>query len=267
MRTVYLIAVNVFKESVRDKVLYNLVVFAVLLISISYLLGQLTATGPQDHQGPWPVVDLDLRTADRDFHRHRTGLEGGREAQHLRALSKPMRRSELVLGKYCGLVLTLAINVAVMTIALYAVLAYIGWIADPSAVLASPAPPTDPAMMKAIVLIMMELMLVTAIALFFSTFSSPFLSAMLTVGLWVIGHFNEDLRNVGSVVGSPVAAGVGRALYYVLPNFSAFDIKAQVVHGQPVSLGYVGLTTLYGLTYLAFLLVAAVTIFSRRDFK
>ena len=90
---------------------------------------------------------------------------------------------------------------------------------------------------------------------------------MLTAGIWVIGHFNEDLRNLGNVVGSPVAAWVGGTLYYLLPNFSAFDVKAQVVHGQAVSLGYVGLTGLYGLTYLAFLLVAAVTIFSQRDFK
>jgi ABC-type transport system involved in multi-copper enzyme maturation permease subunit len=263
-----LIAVNVFKESVRDKVLYNLVVFAVLLISISYLLGQLTAG--QDLK---IIKDLGLSSISifglviAIFIGIGLVWKEVEKRSIYALLSKPMRRSELVLGKYCGLVLTLAINVAVMTIALYAVLAYIGWIADPSAVLASPAPPTDPAMLKAIVLIMMELMLVTAIALFFSTFSSPFLSAMLTVGLWVIGHFNEDLRNLGAVVGSPVAAGVGRALYYVLPNFSAFDVKAQVVHGQPVSLGYVGLTTLYGLTYLAFLLVAAVTIFSRRDFK
>jgi ABC-type transport system involved in multi-copper enzyme maturation permease subunit len=263
-----LIAVNVFKESVRDKVLYNLVVFAVLLISISYLLGQLTAG--QDLK---IIKDLGLSSISifglviAIFIGIGLVWKEVEKRSIYALLSKPMRRSELVLGKYCGLVLTLAINVAVMTIALYAVLAYIGWIADPSAVLAAPAPPTDPAMLKAIVLIMMELMLVTAIALFFSTFSSPFLSAMLTGGLWVIGHFNEDLRNLGAVVGSPVAAGVGRALYYVLPNFSAFDVKAQVVHGQPVSLGYVGLTTLYGLTYLAFLLVAAVTIFSRRDFK
>jgi hypothetical protein len=90
---------------------------------------------------------------------------------------------------------------------------------------------------------------------------------MLTAGLWVIGHFNDDLRNFGAVVRSPTAAWVGRALYYVLPNFAAFDIKAQVVHGEAVSLGYVGLTILYGLTYLALLLVAAVTIFSRRDFR
>ena len=77
----------------------------------------------------------------------------------------------------------------------------------------------------------MELLLVTAIALFFSTFSGPFLSAALTFGLWVIGHFNADLRNFESVVESRAAAYLARGLYYVLPNFAAFDVKAQAVHG------------------------------------
>jgi ABC-type transport system involved in multi-copper enzyme maturation permease subunit len=142
-----------------------------------------------------------------------------------------------------------------------------GWAATPLVRSSWPAPAADPAMLKAILLIMIELMLVTAIALFFSTFSSPFLSAMLTIGLWVIGHFGDDLRNFGTIVGSPVAASIARGLYYVLPNFSAFDVKAQVVHGQAVPLLYVGLTSLYGLTYLALVLVGAVVIFSRRDFK
>ena len=69
------------------------------------------------------------------------------------------------------------------------------------------------------------------------------------------------------VVNSPVAAWLARALYYALPNFAAFDVQSQVVYGQPVSAQYIALTALYGVTYLAFVLAAAVTIFSRRDFK
>jgi hypothetical protein len=130
-----------------------------------------------------------------------------------------------------------------------------------------PAPATDPSMLKALLLIVVELMLVTAIALFFSTFSGPFLSAVLTLGLWVIGHFNADLRNFEAVVDSRAAAWIARGLYYVLPNFAAFDVKSQVVHGQPVAPGYLALTVLYGATYLTLILVGAVAIFSRRDFK
>jgi ABC-type transport system involved in multi-copper enzyme maturation permease subunit len=268
MRVIRHVAVNVFKESVRDKVLYNLVVFAVLLISISYLIGQLTA-------GQDMKIIKDLGLASISVFGLAIAIFIGiglvwKEVEKrsiYTLLAKPMRRGEFVLGKYCGLVLTLLVNVGVMTAAFYAVLAYMNWAVDPDIKLSWPAPAIDPAMLKAIVLIMIELMLVTAIALFFSTFSSPFLSALLTVGLWVIGHFNDDLRNVGAVVRSPAAATLLRGLYYVLPNFSAFDVKAQVVHAQTVPLGYVALTALYGVTYIALVLAGAVTIFSRRDFK
>ena len=84
---------------------------------------------------------------------------------------------------------------------------------------------------------------------------------------YVVGHFNADLRNFESVVDSSVAVYLARALYYVLPNLAPFDVKAAVVHGEPVSLGYVAMTTWYGAAYVAALLLAAVFIFARRDFK
>ena len=112
-----------------------------------------------------------------------------------------------MLGKYCGLTLTLAANMAVMAVALYAVLAYMAWGVSPDARAAWDAPALDPALLKAMVLIFAELMLVTALALFFSTFSSPMLSAALTFGLYIVGHFSADLRNFQQVVDSPAAAG------------------------------------------------------------
>jgi hypothetical protein len=159
------------------------------------------------------------------------------------------------------------INVAVMTAAYYAVLAYMQVISPANLRASWPAPATDPALLKAIALIVVELMLVTAIALLFSTFSSPFLSAMLTTAVWVIGHFNQDLRDYGATIPSPLAAWLARGVYYVIPNFSAFDVKLQVVHAQAVPLGYIGFTMAYGLTYIALVLVTAVIVFSKRDFK
>ena len=125
-------------------------------------------------------------------------------------LSKPIERYQLVLGKYLGLVLTLAVNVAVMAVALYAVLAYMAWMRRSGARPAWEAPALDPALLKAIALIFVELALVTAIALFFSTFSTPMLSAALTFGLFVAGHFSADLRNFNEVVDSPAAATLAR---------------------------------------------------------
>src|SRR5687768_3515260 len=149
-------------------------------------------------------------------------------------LSKPVRRSEFIVGKYAGLALTLLVNVSIMTIAFYAVLAYLDTQFSDKVRDSWPASATDPAMLKAIVLIFVELLLVTAVALFLSTFSSPFLSAALTFGLWIIGHFNADLRNFEAVVESRPAAYIARGLYYILPNFAAFDVKTQVVHALPV---------------------------------
>lgn len=261
MRAIGHVAVNVFRESVRDRVLYNLVVFGALLIGASYLIGQLTA-------GQDVKIIKDLGLAAISIFGLLIAVFIGiglvwKEVERrsiYSLLSKPVRRYEFVLGKYAGLALTLFVNVLIMTVAFYLVLAYLGT-QFPA------ARATDPAMLLAIGLIVLELLLVTAIALFFSTFSGPFLSAALTFGLWVIGHFNADLRNFESVVESRAAAYLARTLYYVLPNFAAFDVKAQVVGAVPVPWPYVGLTTLYGVIYITLLLTASATVFARRDFK
>ena len=268
MRAISSIALNVFRESVRDKVLYNLVFFAVLLIAASYLLGQLTAG--QDLKiikdlglaatavfGVFIAVFIGIGLVSKEVER--------RSVYSL--LAKPIRRHEFIAGKYVGLVLTLFVNVAVMAVALYAVLGFLSWIELDSVKKSWDAPATDPALVAAIFLIFVELSLVTAIALFFSTFSTPILSAVFTFGLYIVGHFNADLKNFENVVESKAAAYLARGLYYVLPNLAAFDIKTEVVHGHAVPAAYVLMTTGYGALYIAALLAAAMVIFSRRDFK
>ena len=110
-------------------------------------------------------------------------------------------------------------------------------------------------------------MLVTALALFFSTFSSPLWATLLTLGFWVAGHFNADLRNFGAIVDSTAAVWLARAIYYVIPNLAPFDVKAEVVHGIPVAASHVGYTVAYAALYIGILLTASITIFGRRDFK
>jgi ABC-type transport system involved in multi-copper enzyme maturation permease subunit len=268
MDVIRYVAVNVFRESVRDRVPYNLVLFAILLMGASYLIGQLTAG--QDVKiikdlglaaisifGLFIAVFIGIGLVSKEVERRSI----------FALLAKPVSRSQFIAGKYLGLVFTLAANVAVMVVAMYAVLAYLGWNQSELARAAKTIPVTDPAMLKAVLLIFVELMLVTAVALFFSTFSTPMLSAALTVGLYIAGHFNADLRNFDQVVDAPAAVWLARGLYHVLPDLSAFDVKAQVVHGLPVTAGYLAWTIGYGLAYIAGLLVASTVIFSRRDFK
>src|SRR3989442_11446185 len=134
MKATFAIAVNVFRESVRDKILYNLVLFAILMIGASYLLGQLTAG--QDIKiikdlglaatslfGLFIAVFIGIGLVSKEVER--------RSIYSL--LAKPIRRSQLVVGKYGGLMLTLTVNVAIMTASLYAVLAYMSWGVTPEA--------------------------------------------------------------------------------------------------------------------------------------
>jgi len=262
------IAINGFRESVRDKVLYSIVAFALVMIGASYLIGQLTAG-----QDVKIMKDLGLSSISIFGLFMATFIGIGLVSKEVERrsiyglLAKPVRRHEIVLGKFAGLTLTLLVNVAVMTLALYAVLAYVGAGENELVRKAREAPAVDPALMKAVVLILVQLMIVTAIALFFSTFSTPIVSAGLTLGLYVAGYFSQDLRNFDQAVGSKAAQWLARGLYYVLPNLAPFDVASQVVHGVPVPWKYMALTITYGFVYIAILLIAGATIFSQRDFK
>jgi ABC-type transport system involved in multi-copper enzyme maturation permease subunit len=268
VRVTAAIALNVFRESVRDKVFYNLVLFALLMTASSYLIGQLTAG--QDVKiikdlglaatsmfGLFIAVFIGIGLVSKEVER--------RSIYSL--IAKPVSRGQLVLGKYCGLALTLAVNVGMMSVALYAVLTYSSWGASPAARAAWDAPALDPALLKALALIYVEIALVTAVAVFFSTYSSPMLSAIFTLGIYVAGQFNTDLKHFDEIVGSPVAAAIGKACYYLLPDFARFDVKLAVVHGIPVSGAYLVSAAAYAAAYIAALLFGAMLLFSRRDFK
>jgi ABC-type transport system involved in multi-copper enzyme maturation permease subunit len=268
MKATAAIAVNVFRESVRDKVLYNLVLFAIVMIGASYAIGQLTAG--QDVKiikdlglsatsvfGLFIAVFIGIGLVSKEVDR--------RSIYSL--LAKPVERWQLVVGKYAGLVLTLAVNISVMAVALYAVLAYMRWGVSAQVEQAWDAPALDPALLKAVYLIFAELALVTAIALLFSTFSTPMLSAAFTFGLTIVGQYSTDLRNFQDVLDSPVAQRVARGLYWLLPNLGQFDIKSQVVHGQHVGARYLAGVSVYSALYIGFLLLVSAVVFSRRDFK
>ena len=267
-RVIGLVAYHVFKESVRDKVLYNLVIFAILLISASYLIGQLTAG-----QDVKIIKDLGL-AASSVFGLFIAVFIGvglvwkevdRRSVYNL--LVKPIRRHEFIVGKFLGLAGTLLVNLAVMAAALYLVLALMAWRQPALVKAAVDAPVVDPGLLVAFVLLYVQLLVVTSVAICFSTFSSPMLSAAFTFGLYVVGHFNADLAHFENVVNSPSAAWLAKAMYYLLPNLAPFDVKTAVVHGQAVPAGFVLLTAGYGVLYVAAMITLAALIFSRRDFK
>ncbi|HEY3884796.1 MAG TPA: ABC transporter permease [Vicinamibacterales bacterium] len=268
MNTIRAVAGAVFRESVRDRVFYNLVLFAVLLVGASILLGQLTAG-----QDVKIIKDLGLSATSIFglFIAIFVGIQLVSKEVERRSvyplLAKPVRRSELIAGKYAGLLLTLLVNMVVMTVALYGVLFILARGVPLNIQGAWDAPAMDPALLKAFALIFVDLAVVTALALFFSSYSSPMLSAVFTLGIYVAGQFSGDLRHFDQTVSSPAAIALAKACYYVLPDFSKFDVTLAVVHGIPVSAGYVAFSAAYAAVYIAALLFGAMVIFARRDFK
>jgi len=262
------VALAVFRESVRDRVFYDLVFFAVLLVAASILIGQLTAG-----QDVKIIKDLGLSATSVFglFIAIFVGISLVSKEVERRSVyplfAKPIRRSEFIAGKYAGLLLTLLVNTIVMTVALYAVLYLLSRGVPARVQSAWDAPALDPALLKAIALIYVEIAVVTAVALFFSTYSSPLLSAVFTLGVYVAGQFNTDLKRFDQIVGSPALATLGKALYYVLPDFARFDVKLAVVHGIPVSALYLVSSAAYAAVYIGALLFGAMVLFSRRDFK
>jgi ABC-type transport system involved in multi-copper enzyme maturation permease subunit len=264
------VAWHVFKENVRDRVLYGIVGFAVLLVSASFLIGQLT--GGEDVK---IIKDLGLTAIELAGLFMSVFIGVGLVAREIERrsifslLAKPLPRWEFIVGKYLGLVLTLVVNIAAMTSALYVMLGYLDWQALAVERRAWDAAPMDPRLLVAVLLIGAELALLTALALFFSTFSSSaLLSAAFTLGLFITGLFSADLRSFGEIVDvSPTAARLVGMLGWIVPAFSAFDVKAQVVHGLPVSATFVLYTLGYAALYVGALLCGAVSVFSRREFK
>jgi ABC-type transport system involved in multi-copper enzyme maturation permease subunit len=252
------IARNAFREAVRDRVLYNLVLFVLLLIAGAIFLGELSAG-----QEAKIIVDLGL-SAMLLFGAFIAIFVGVGlvykeiERRTLYAiLSKPIGRGQFLLGKYLGLCATLLVNIVVMGIGLSLALAYVrrGW---------------DPLIGKvwpAILLIFFELAILTGVALLFSSFSSPALSALLTFFVFVIGHFSADLKSLATSSGSAPARFVFRALYYLLPNLSNYSVITPAAHGLTPDAGSILMAIVYAIVYNAVLLAAATLIFSRRNFK
>jgi ABC-type transport system involved in multi-copper enzyme maturation permease subunit len=268
MRAIALVAGAVFRESIRDRVPFGMVIFAALLMAASFLIAQLTAG--QDMKiikdlglaalsvfGLLIAVFIGIGLVSKEV--ERKSIYG--------LITKPISREQFILGKYAGLVFTLIANIAAMTLVMYGVLFYMDRIAPAAVRLSWPAPAMDPRLLIAVVLMLAELMVVTALALFFSTFSSPLLSTLLTLGVWTAGHFDDDLRQFNQVVDAPIAAWIAKGLYYVLPNLAPFDVKAEVVYGMPVAASHVAYTLAYAALYIGVLLLGAIAIFRRRDFK
>lgn len=253
-----LVARNTFRESVRDRVLYNLIFFALLMIGSSLLVGELA-------MGDLQKVIADIGLSAMRFFGMLIAIFIGIQLVYKEIerrtiyglLAKPLRRAELVLGKFFGLGTTLAVNVAVMLAGIVLAVVVVGGGYAPQVVSVLPAA----------YLIFLELLVTTAIALAFSTLSSPALSALFTFLLYIAGNFSSNLSEMAAMSESSMTKGVLTAIHYALPNLSFFNAIGVASSGTMVPGARLLAATLYALVYCSILLSIAVLVFERRDFK
>ncbi|MBV9242359.1 MAG: ABC transporter permease [Acidobacteria bacterium] len=250
------IARNAFREAVRDRVLYNLILFVLLITASAIFLGELTAG-----QEARVIVDLGL-SASLVFGTFISIFVGvslvWKEIEKKTVysiFSKPIGRAEFVIGKYLGLCATLLVNVAVMGLGISLAEAYVGGTQYLGPI------------WGALSLIYLELTITTAVAIVFSSFSTPALSALLTFFIFLIGHFSSSLRELAENLGSRGAILFFSAIYYGLPNLAHFGFIANTASGETATWTLIGNCALYAVVVDAVLLAIAVLIFSRRDFK
>jgi ABC-type transport system involved in multi-copper enzyme maturation permease subunit len=259
---IWAIALNTFREASRNRVLYGIAVVAFLAIMGALVLGEMSLHEESRVARDVGLGGVSLFGALTAIVLGISLLYGEIQRRTIHTIvSKPIHRFEFVLGKYLGMALMLAVIVAVFTASM-ALLLYLQDV------------PFDAAVAKAVVLSFVEVLLVAAVAIFFSSFSSPFLSGIFTLGIFILGRTTGAMREAladdkfdGLIeVGLRVGTNVLPDLHLFSISGSAVDGQHVSVHGDFVSWGYVAGASAYGLLYIAALLIVAMVIFSRRDF-
>ncbi len=249
------LAVNTFREAIRNKLLYTLLGFGILMIGSGVLLATLS------------YVEVDEILQDMGMGAIRFFSAGiaifiGIGLIHdevdrrtiFTILSKPVSRTEFLVGKWAGLTFTVWLQLALMALAF----GIVSWMAGA---------PLGADHAVAIALIGLELMLLVAIATLFSAFTTPMLAALFSVGLWMIGHFSRDLRALGEQSDLESVSTMADFIFRVMPDFEVFNKTLEAVHGLPILASEIWMAIVYALGYTICTLLLGSMIFSRRDFK
>ena len=258
MRRAWVVALNTFREAVRDRVLYNLVFFALAMIAASILVGQVSI-GIEE----MVIVSLGLSAISVIGLLIAVFIGVGLVSKEMdkrtlyALLAKPVRRWEFLVGKFGGLVLTLTVNTAAMAIGLFLALKLVKTSGE---ALEGPV-------LVAVYFILLKLALVVALALLFSCFTTPLLSILYTVGLYIAGLFVTEMRTLQSDRMSQALRVAFRWLSYLLPNFENFDVMGAAAHGRAIPEMLIAQNTAYAVLYCAIVLTAAAAIFTRRNLK
>ena len=258
MRRAGAVALNTFREAVRDRVLYNLVFFALLMMLAAIFVGGISI-GIEE----MVIKSLGLSAISVIGLLIAVFIGVGLVYKEMdkrtlyALLAKPVRRWEFLLGKFGGLVLTLAVNTLAMAAGLFAALLYVKHSLERS----------DAVLLIAIYFILLKLTLVVALALLFSCYSSPLLAILYTSALYIAGLFVEEIRTFHFATPSPAMEALLRGLSYLLPNFENFNVMAAAAHGREIPGALVFENTAYAALYSVIVLLVAAAVFSRRNLK
>jgi len=251
------IALNTFKEAVRDKILYVLFAFGALMILVSRAIGWVSYGSGEKIMADMGLAAIWIFSGMVSIFIG-TGLiykEIDKRTIYT-ILAKPAERWQFLGGKYLGLVLTMLVNLTLLS---GGFLIYL-WLSNA---------PVTMGLVQALYLTFIEMMVLTAIAIFFSSASTPILSAIFTTLIFYVGQVTKWIVELGA--GNP--PWVQKMLYTVylfLPNLHNFNIRDKAVlateNGLAVPYAELGVVTVYGLAYASAVLLAAHLIFSRRNF-
>jgi ABC-type transport system involved in multi-copper enzyme maturation permease subunit len=251
------IARNTFREAVRDRVLYNLIAFAVLMSGAAVLVGQISFGIER-----LVVVNLGLTAISLFGIVIAIFIGIGLVSKEIEkrtlytVLSRPVQRWEFIVGKFFGLAGTLVVNTFFMALGVFAALLYV----------AHAFHKPDAWILVALYFIILEFVIITSLTLLFSSFASPIMAAIFSFALFVIGTFAEDLRGFAAMThGAERWLATGMA--YLVPNFSALNIISLVAHEQGVAGSLIFYNTAYAMFYAAMAISGAVLIFQHRNLK
>jgi ABC-type transport system involved in multi-copper enzyme maturation permease subunit len=265
MSRVAAVALNTFREAIRDKILYVLLFFAVGILMSTRAVAQGALHEELRVTRDIGLVGIELFGSLIAIFVGVTLVYKELDKKTVFTLiPKPMHRWEFILGKFVGMVVTLLVLTAIMTAVLFAVL----WLEQ----LATEEYSGFGPVLRAIILIFCEIVVVTSVAVLFSTFTTPMLSGAFTLGIFVVGHFTPELREVIAKLSAPLA-DVLRVAMRVFPDLNLFYVSGEMVRGQAVSVhgayvdwSYVAVAAGYGVGYAGCALALAMLLFSRRDF-
>lgn len=254
---VFTIGSNVFREVVRDRILYIIALYALLLSGAVMLIPQI-AGGAEDK------IILDFGLAAMSVLGLivavfvGTGLVNKEIEKRtvLVLIAKPIGYSEFITGKHLGLAAVLAALVTAMT-AIFLALLQLNNLSYPLG-----------SILLAVFYLFLQLCLITAIALVLGVFTSTVLATLLCFGVYLMGNLSQDLLEFGRLSKNPAIEQLVRNLYLVLPDLSRLDLKNQAVYGFSALPDAMTLVTnaIYGIVYTVLMLAIAIIIFSRREF-